>query len=165
MQIKAQGKTISTAGMLPKVGSVAPQFTLVKPDLSNVQLKEFLGKNVILNIFVSVDTGVCAESIRKFNEAASKLNDVVVICISVDLPFAQKRFCATENLNNVFPASAFRNPEFGKNYGVTMMEGPLSHLLSRAIVIIDPQGKVIYTEQVPDVGNEPNYQAALEVLK
>ncbi len=165
MQINFQGKPVKTAGMLPKVGTEAPKFTLVKTDLSPIQLNDLSGKHCILNIFISIDTSVCATSTRKFNEAASKMSNTSILCVSMDLPFALKRFCGAENLNNVIPVSAFRDPEFGKNYGVTIMEGPLAGLLSRAIVIIDPKGKILHTEQVPEIGDEPNYQAALDVLK
>lgn len=162
MQVTFQGKPVNTVGALPSVGSNAPELTLVKTDLSLIHLKDLKGQNVILNIFISIDTSVCALSVRKFNEEAAKLPNTTILCVSMDLPFAHKRFCAAEHLEKVIPVSAFRNPEFGKNYGVTISEGPLSQLLSRAIVIIDPKGKILYTEQVAEITDEPNYQAALD---
>ncbi len=164
MQVFFKGTPLQTTGQLPEVGSVAPDFTLVKTDLNNITLKELRGKNIILNIFISIDTAVCATSVRKFNETVSKLNNTVVLCISQDLPFAQQRFCGAEELLNVIPVSTFRTPEFGKNYGVTLMDGPLANLLARAIVIIDPNQKVIYTEQVSELTNEPDYNNALKAL-
>ena len=151
---------IETVGELPAVGSNAPAFTLTKTDLSEVSLQDFVGKTVILNIYPSVDTGVCAASTRKFNEIASSNPNVVVLCISADLPFAHGRFCGAEGLENVVSLSNFRNADFGGNYGVTITTGALAGLLSRAIVVIK-DGKVTYTEQVPEIAQEPNYDAAL----
>ena len=151
---------IETVGELPAVGSNAPAFTLTKTDLSEVSLQDFAGKTVILNIYPSVDTGVCAASTRKFNEIASSNPNVVVLCISADLPFAHGRFCGAEGLENVVSLSNFRNADFGGNYGVTISTGALAGLLSRAVVIIK-DGKVTYTEQVPEIAQEPNYDAAL----
>ena len=151
---------IETVGELPAVGSNAPAFTLTKTDLSEVSLQDFAGKTVILNIYPSVDTGVCAASTRKFNEIASSNPNVVVLCISADLPFAHGRFCGAEGLENVVSLSNFRNTDFGGNYGVTITTGALAGLLSRAIVVIK-DGKVTYTEQVPEIAQEPNYDAAL----
>ena len=151
---------IETVGELPAVGSNAPAFTLTKTDLSEVSLQDFAGKTVILNIYPSVDTGVCAASTRKFNEIASSNPNVVVLCISADLPFAHGRFCGEEGLENVVSLSNFRNADFGGNYGVTITTGALAGLLSRAIVVIK-DGKVTYTEQVPEIAQEPNYDAAL----
>ncbi len=151
---------IETVGELPAVGSNAPAFTLTKTDLSEVSLQDFAGKTVILNIYPSVDTGVCAASTRKFNEIASSNPNVVVLCISADLPFAHGRFCGAEGLENVVSLSNFRNADFGGNYGVTITTGALAGLLSRAIVVIK-DGKVTYTEQVPEIAQEPNYDAAL----
>ena len=151
---------IETVGELPAVGSNAPAFTLTKADLSEVSLQDFAGKTVILNIYPSVDTGVCAASTRKFNEIASSNPNVVVLCISADLPFAHGRFCGAEGLENVVSLSNFRNADFGGNYGVTISTGALAGLLSRAVVIIK-DGKVTYTEQVPEIAQEPNYDAAL----
>jgi thiol peroxidase len=161
--ITFHGDTINTNGTLPNVGDNLQDFTLVAGDLSEKDLSDFKGKNVILNIFPSVNTGVCATSVRKFNEAASKLNNTVVLCISKDLPFAQSQFCAAEGIENVVMLSDFRS-KVGENYGVEMIDGPLKGLLSRSIIVVDPEGKVIYTEQVAEVTEEPNYDAALEAL-
>ncbi len=163
--ITLQGNTIETSGSLPTKGSVAPGFVLVKTDLSEATLADYKGKKVILNIFPSIDTPTCATSVRHFNKAASELTNTVVLCISADLPFAQARFCGAEGLTNVEPLSVFRSPAFGKDYGVTITTGPIAGLLSRAIVVIDTDGKVIYTEQVAEVTAEPNYDAALGALK
>jgi thiol peroxidase len=161
--ITVNGDPIETYGELPAVGSQAPDFTLVKSDMSEISLSELAGKKVILNIFLSLDTDVCANSVRHFNEAANQLENTVVLCISADLPFAHARFCGAEGLDNVITASVFRNPEFGKDYGVTITTGPAG-LLSRSVVVIDESGKVIYTEQVPETVNEPDYEAALKAL-
>ncbi len=158
--ITLQGNPLETCGELPTVGSAAPAFTLTKTDLSDVTLQDFAGKTVILNIYPSVDTGVCATSTRKFNELASGKADVAVLCVSADLPFAHSRFCGAEGLNNVVSLSDFRNKEFGNAYGVTITTGVLAGLLSRAIVVIK-DGMVTYTEQVPEIAQEPNYDAAL----
>lgn len=162
--ITLKGNPISTVGELPKVGSDAPAFSAVKTDLSECTLSDFSGKKIILNIFPSIDTGVCAASTRRFNQEASGLENTVVLCISADLPFALSRFCGAEGLEDVVPASVFRNPEFGSGYGVTIADGPLAGLMSRAIVIIDESGKVVYTEQVPEIAQEPNYENALAAL-
>lgn len=159
--ITLKGNPIETVGALPAVGSQAPDFSLVKTDLGSVSLKDFQGKTVILNIFPSIDTGVCAASTRRFNSEASSRPNAVVICVSADLPFAHKRFCEAEGLQNVVPTSVFRAPDFGKNYGQTIATGPLAGLLARAVVVIAPDGKVKYCEQVPEIGQEPDYQAAL----
>jgi thiol peroxidase len=161
--VTVNGDPIETIGELPAVGSQAPGFTLVKSDMTEISLSDLAGKNVILNIFLSLDTDVCANSVRRFNEAASKLDNTVVVCVSADLPFAHARFCGAEGLDNVITGSIFRNPEFGKDYGVTITTGPAG-LLSRSVVVIDDSGKVIYTEQVPETVNEPNYEAALNAL-
>ncbi len=163
-QITLKGNTIDTVGTLPAVGEAAPGFTLVKTDLSEATLAEYAGKQVVLNIFPSIDTSVCAASVRKFNEVASQKTDTVVLCVSADLPFAHQRFCETDGLKDVIPVSVFRSPEFGKEYGVTISTGPLAGLLSRAIVIIDAAGKVTYTQQVPEITEEPDYDAALAAL-
>jgi thiol peroxidase len=163
-EISLQGNLVETNGNLPAVGMLAPSFKLVRTDLSEVGLKDFSGKNVILNIFLSLDTSVCAASVRRFNKEASESPDTVVLCISADLPYAHKRFCTTEGLNDVIPLSVFRSPEFGRDYGVTFTSGPLSGLLSRAVVIIDKSGKVAYTEQVQEITREPDYDAALLAL-
>jgi len=163
-QITLQGNPIETVGALPAQGSAAPGFTLVKTDLSEVSLSDFSGKKVVLNIFPSIDTGVCAASARRFNTIASQKDNTVVLCVSADLPFAHQRFCEAEGLENVVPVSVFRSPEFGKEYGVTITTGPLTGLLSRAVVVIDNAGNVAYTEQVPEIAQEPDYDAALAVL-
>ena len=162
--ITLKGNQISTLGELPATGSSAPAFTAVKTDLSECTLAELAGKKVVLNIFPSIDTGVCAASTRRFNQEAGALDNAVVLCISADLPFALGRFCGAEGLEDVVPVSIFRNPEFGQDYGVTITDGPLTGLLSRAIVVIDKSGNVVYTEQVPEITQEPNYEAALSAL-
>lgn len=158
--ITLQGNPLETCGELPAVGSAAPAFTLTKTDLSDVTLQDFAGKTVILNIYPSVDTGVCAASTRKFNELASGKADVAVLCVSADLPFAHSRFCGAEGLDNVVSLSDFRHKDFGNTYGVTITTGVLAGLLSRAIVVIK-DGNVVYTEQVPEIAQEPDYDTAL----
>lgn len=162
--ITLKGNPVSTVSELPAVGTAAPSFTLVKKDLSEANLADFDGKKVILNIFPSLDTPVCAASVRRFNLEASSLPDTVVLCISADLPFAHKRFCEVEGIENVVSLSVFRSPEFGTDYGVTMVDGPLRGILARAIVIIDGDAKVIYTEMVPEITQEPDYEAALKAM-
>jgi len=162
--ITFKGNAVNTEGSLPEKGSTAPDFTLVKADLSQITLSELKGKKVVLNIFPSVDTGVCAASVRGFNQKASALNDTVVINASLDLPFAHGRFCGAEGIENTISASDFRTHSLAKGYGVTMSDGPLAGLYSRAVVVIDADGKVIYTEQVPEIAQEPNYDAALASL-
>jgi thiol peroxidase len=159
--ITLKGNPIETVGTLPKLGDKAPEFSLLKQDLSRVSLKEFAGKKV-LNIFPSIDTGVCATSVRKFNEIASK-KGVQVLCISEDLPFALKRFCGAENLDKVVTLSAFRST-FSKDYGLEIKTGPLAGLASRSVLVLDEDNKVVYSEQVPEIGQEPNYEAALAKL-
>jgi thiol peroxidase len=163
-QITLKGNPIHTCGTLPAVGSTAPDFVLTKTDLSDVSLKDFVGKKIVLNIFPSIDTPVCATSVRKFNAEADKLKNTVVLCVSVDLPFAHNRFCAAEGLKNVLPMSELHQRTFGEAYGVRIIDGPLAGILSRAIVVIDEQGKVRYTEQVPEIAQEPDYQAVLSIL-
>ena len=163
-QITLKDNPINTIGTLPAVGSQAPDFSLTKTDLSDVTPADLRGKNVILNIFPSVDTDVCAASVRFFNAKANALENTTVLCVSDDLPFAQKRFCGAEGLTNVISASEMRNRTFGDQYGVRITDGPLAGILSRAIVIIDAAGKVTYTEQVPEITQEPNYDAALAAL-
>ncbi len=160
--ITLKGNAISTVGDLPGTNRSAPAFSLTKTDLSISNLDDFQGKTIVLNIFPSIDTSVCAASVRRFNETAGGLQDTVVLCISKDLPFAHKRFCEAEGLQNVIPLSAFRSQEFGTDYGLTITNGPLAGLLARAIVIIDRHGKVKYTELVPEITQEPNYSKALE---
>lgn len=162
--ITLKGNAIKTIGNLPKIGSQAPGFKLTTTDLNHKTLKDYNGKRLILNIFPSVDTGTCATSVREFNEKATKLENTTVLCISKDLPFAQDRFCGAEGIENVEMLSDFSDGNFGKNYEVEIENGPLASLLSRAIVVIDEKGKVIYTEQVPEIVDEPNYEKALKVL-
>ena len=159
-----KGTPVESFGTLPAKGSEAPFFCLVKTDLSEAGPADFAGKRLVLNIFPSLDTPVCAASVRYFNQAAASLETTVVLCISADLPFAHRRFCETEGLKNVVSLSVFRSPEFGKDYGVTMTTGPLKGLLSRAIVIIDADGIVRFTQQVSEIVEEPDYSAALKVL-
>ncbi|MBF0353023.1 MAG: thiol peroxidase [SAR324 cluster bacterium] len=162
--IALKGNPVETIGTLPVKGSKAPDFSLVNTDLADVSLANFAGKKVILNIFPSVDTGVCAASVRRFNADISAKANTVVLCISADLPFAHKRFCGAEGLNNVISLSMMRSKNFGKDYGVLMTTGPLQGLLSRAVVVIDTTGNVVYTEQVPEITQEPNYAAALAAI-
>jgi thioredoxin-dependent peroxiredoxin len=164
-KITLKGNFIQTSGVLPSIGTQAPDFKLTKTDLSDTSLKEFAGKKVILNIFPSLDTSVCAASVRKFNAEAGKLSNTVVLCISRDLPFAHNRFCTTEGLNNVIPLSELRDESFGKAYGVKIIDGPLAGVFSRAVVVLDISGKVVYSEQVPEITQEPNYEAALKAVK
>ena len=163
-KITLKGNPVKTIGKLPKLGSKAPKFTLIKSDLSKAKLKDFKGSKLILNIFPSIDTGTCASSGRKFNEEASKLENTKVLCISRDLPFAQARFCGAEGIENVITLSDFAKGKFGKSYGVTIEDGPLANLHSRAIVVVNEEGIVTYTEQVPEIVDEPNYEAALKAL-
>lgn len=163
-QITLKGNPIETIGELPGIGTQAPPFELTRTDMSDVGLEDFASKTIVMNIFPSLDTSVCAASVRRFNKEASDLDDTIVLCISADLPFAHKRFCEAEGLEDVIPLSVFRAPGFGHDYGVTITTGPLKGLLSRAIVIIDKSGKVIYTEQVPEIAQEPDYDTALRSL-
>lgn len=163
-RITLKGNAIETVGSLPEVGTTAPDFTLTATDLSAKSLKDFQGKTVILNIFPSIDTAVCAASTRKFNSEASTQKDSVVLCISADLPFAHNRFCEGEGLKNVIPLSTFRSSDFGINYGQTISTGPLTGLLARAVVVIDPAGTISYTEQVPEIAQEPNYKDVLAAI-
>lgn len=159
--ITLQGNTVHTYGDLPIVGSKAPDFEMTKNDLSEIRLSDCLGKCTILNIFPSLDTPTCAMAMKQFNKIAGQHNDVLVLCISADLPFAQKRFCKEEHLKNVVPVSIFRNSDFGKIYGVLITDGPLKGLLSRAVVVIDKHGKISYTEQVKEIAEEPDYQCVI----
>ena len=163
-KITLGGNAISTVGSLPAVGSKAPDFKLTGGDLKDLTLADFKGKKKVLNIVPSLDTPVCATSTRKFNADASKHPNVAVLVISADLPFASKRFCTTEGLANVVPLSTFRS-SFGKDWGVTITEGPLAGVTSRAVVVLDEHDKVVYEEQVPEIKQEPNYDAALAALK
>ena len=158
------GNPINTSGLLPIVGSKAPGFNLVKNDLSITTLADFAGSKLVLNIFPSIDTGTCATSVRTFNAKASTLENTKVLCISRDLPFAQKRFCGAEGLENVINLSDFKDGSFGKEYGLTITDGPLAGLHSRVVIIVDENGVVKYVEQVSEIANEPNYEAALAAL-
>ena len=158
------GNPIHTSGELPKVGSKITDFKLIKTDLSVASLSDFAGKKLVLNIFPSVDTGTCAASVRKFNESASTLANTTVLCISRDLPFAQKRFCGTEGLENVVNLSDFSEGSFGKTNGLEITDGPLAGLHSRVIIVVDENGTITHTEQVAEIADEPNYEAALAVL-
>ncbi len=162
--ITLKGNAINTIGNLPEIGVKAPDFELIATDLSHKTLSDFANKKVILNIFPSVDTGTCATSVREFNKKVANLKNTVVLCISKDLPFAQARFCGAEGIENVVMLSDFTDGSFGKSYGVEIVNGPLAHLHSRAIVIINKNGKVVYKEQVSEIVNEPNYEAALNAL-
>ncbi|WP_347332367.1 thiol peroxidase [Marinimicrobium locisalis] len=161
--VTLKGNPFKTSGELPAKGSQAPDFTLVKTDLSEVSLSDFKGQRVVLNIFPSVDTPTCAQSVRTFNEKASSLENTVVLCVSQDLPFALARFCGAEGLDQVIPASAFRS-SFAEDYGVRMAEGPMTGLNARSVVIVDEQGKVTYTQLVSEVADEPDYDAVMSAL-
>ena len=163
--ITLKGNSIHTLGELPAVGSKAPNFELTGTDLSTKTLADYSGQKVVLNIFPSVDTGVCAQSVRTFNEQASGLDNTKVLCISKDLPFALNRFCAAEGLDNVVSLSEFKDDNFSSAYQVKITDGPLEGLMSRAVVVVNEEGNVIYTEQVPEIGQEPNYDAALATIK
>lgn len=164
-KITFKGNPVSTSGDLPQVGSRAPDFSLVKNDLASLGNQDFAGKNVVLNIFPSIDTGVCATSVRKFHERAASLPNTVVVCVSKDLPFAMKRFCGAEGIDKVITASAFRGPDFGAAYGVTMTDGPLAGLFARSIVVLDGSGKVVHTELVPEITQEPDYERAAAAVR
>lgn len=166
MTTALQGNPVTVKGNFVKVGQQAPEFELVKGDLSSFHLSDVKGKYAVLNIFPSMDTGVCAASVRKFNVLATSLSDTVVLAISKDLPFAQTRFCANEGIKNVIPLSDFRyTSHFAEDYGVLLASGPMNGLLARAVVVLGPTGKVIYTEMVPEITHEPNYDAAMAALK
>jgi len=162
--VTLKGNAIHTSGNLPEIGTTAPDFTLAKSDLSDSKLSDYKGKKVVMNIFHSLDTGTCANSVRQFNTEAAELNNTMVLCISRDLPFAMNRFCAAEGIDNVETLSDFKDWNFGKSYGLEYIDGPIQGLLSRAIVVLNEDGKVIYTEQVQETVEEPNYKAALEAL-
>lgn len=164
-EITLKGNKINTLGFLPKTGTQLPDFKLVKNDLSTATLADYKGKRLVLNIFPSLDTGTCAASVRRFNKEASSLSNTVVLCISKDLPFAQARFCGAEGLNNVETLSDFRTGNFGQDYQVEILNGPLAGLESRAIVVADENGKILYTQQVSEIVDEPDYEKALAVLK
>lgn len=158
------GNSIQIGGTLPKVGSTAPAFKLVAKDLSDVALESFAGKRKLLNIFPSVDTPTCATSVRKFNAQANQLTNTVVLCISADLPFAQSRFCGAEGLDNVLTLSTMRGREFMQNYGVAIETGPIAGLTARAVVVLDENDRILFSELVSEIKDEPNYDAALAAL-
>lgn len=160
-----QGNPVSVAGQIPQAGSKAQPFSLVAKDLSDVALSQFADKRKVLNIFPSIDTGVCAASVRKFNQLATDMENTVVLCISADLPFAQSRFCGAEGLSNVITLSTLRNPEFQQAYGVGISEGALKGLTARAVVVLNENDDVVFSELVNEITQEPNYDAALEALK
>ncbi|MCB0456515.1 MAG: thiol peroxidase [Flavobacteriaceae bacterium] len=159
------GNPAETIGTLPKIGSKANDFSLTATDMTDKSLKDYSGFKKLLNIFPSVDTGVCAASARKFNEAASKMENTKVLCISRDLPFAQKRFCAAEGIENVEMLSDFKTGLFGKEYGLEIAKSAFQGLHSRVVIVLDENNTVLYTEQVPEIGQEPNYEAALNALQ
>ncbi len=162
--ITFKGNPVHTSGNLPAVGETAPDFTLVSGELAEVSLGDYKGKNVVLNIFPSLDTGVCAASVRRFNKEAAGLNNTVVLGISADLPFAAGRFCSAEGIDNVITLSTFRNSAFGNDYGLLMTDGPLQGLLGRAVVVVNPEGRVVYTELVPEIAQEPDYHSAINSI-
>lgn len=164
-QVTFRGATVEVIGNFPKVGQSAPDFTLTLADLSEVRLADFKGKKLLLNIFPSIDTGVCATSVRTFNKRAVEVNNTIVLCVSADLPFASGRFCAAEGIEQVKTASTFRNVAFLKNYGVELAGSPLKGLCARSVICLDEQGKVLYSELVAEITQEPNYDAALAALK
>lgn len=159
-----QGNEMKTYGNMPRSGK-APEFKLVTPELKEITNKDFEGERVVLNIFPSLDTDVCAASVRHFNEDASKLKNTKILCVSMDLPFAAGRFCTTNGLKNVTPASAFRSPEFARNYGLQLVDGPLAGLLARAVIVIDEKGNIVYSELVDEITHEPDYAAVFKVLE
>lgn len=155
---------VNTSGNIPAAGDTAPEFSLTGADLGDVTLGSYKGKKLVLNIFPSIDTGVCATSVRKFNEKASSLENIAVLCISRDLPFAQSRFCGAEGLNDVVTLSEMKDRNFGAAYGMEMVDGPLKGLLARGVVVVDEEGKVAYSELVPEIAQEPDYEKALQAL-
>ena len=162
--ITLKGDAINTIGNLPEVGSKAADFLLKTVELSEKTLSDFAGKNIVLNIFPSIDTGTCATSVREFNIKAAELKNTVVLCVSKDLPFAQARFCGAEGIDNVVMLSDFSNGSFGKDYELEITNGPLAYLHSRVVIVLDETGTVLYTEQVSDIVDEPNYEAALKAI-
>lgn len=160
-----KGKPVSTNGDLPKIGSKAPDFHLVDVDLKDVRLNDFAGKKKLLNIVPSLDTGICAMSTKKFNDFAKSRNDVTVLTISADLPFAQKRFCSAENIANVKTLSMMRSRNFAKDYGLLLQDGPMAGITARSVIVLDENDKVIYEELVPEIAQEPDYEKAIAALK
>jgi thioredoxin-dependent peroxiredoxin len=164
-RFELKGNPCNTSGELPAVGAAAPAFTLTKTDLASVGLSDLAGQRVVLNVFPSIDTGVCAASVRRFNEEAGRLENTAVVCASMDLPFAHARFCGAEGLENVISVSDFRDGSFGQAYGMRIADGPLAGLLARSVIVLDAEGKVIHAQLVPETTQEPDYDAALAVLK
>lgn len=160
-----QGSPVKLSGCLPPVGAPAPRFGGVRGDLSVAHLSDFLGQRVVINFFPSLDTPVCAASVRRFNQAAAALDNTVVLCVSKDLPFAQSRFCVAEGIDHVIPLSAFRCRCLAEKYGLEITEGPLRGLLARAVVVVNEQGTIVYEELVDEITHEPDYEAALAVLR
>lgn len=160
-----KGTPCHTYGEIPAVGTKAPGFNLTGKDLNDVRLSDFDGKRVVLNIFPSLDTPVCAMSVRRFNKEAADLDNVAVVCISMDLPFAMNRFCTTEGIENVIVASAFRSAMFAQNYGLQMVDGPLAGLLARAVIVMDENHRIIFSDLVEEITHEPDYKGAISVLK
>ena len=163
-KISSRGEIVETSGELPAVGAIAPSFALRKADLSPITLADYEGSRLVLNIFPSIDTPTCAKSVRQFNQSAAAMPNTKVLCVSADLPFALSRFCGAEGIENVETASVYRSPEFGRDYGIYMAEGRLGGLLARAIVVINESGKVIHTELVPEIAQEPDYDAVVAAL-
>ena len=163
--VNFQGNPVAVAGQLPGPGEAAKPFTLVAKDLSEVSLTQYAGKRKVLNIFPSIDTGVCAASVRKFNQLAGQMNNAVVLCISSDLPFAQSRFCGSDGLSNVVTLSTLRGSDFKQDYGVAIADGPLKGLAARAVVVLDEKDNVLYSQLVEEITTEPDYEAALAALK
>ncbi|NBC83504.1 MAG: thiol peroxidase [Bacteroidetes bacterium] len=164
-QVTLKGNPLNTYGDLPAVGSTPAEFTAVKNDLSELKLSDYAGKNVVLNIFQSLDTSTCANSVKRFNKEAANLSDTVVLCLSKDLPFAHQRFCETEGINNVVNGSLFRNQEFGKQYGNEIVDGPARGLVARSLIVINKEGKVVHSQQVQELSEEPDYESALSAIK
>ncbi len=163
-QTKLGPNPANTIGELPSTGTQAPEFVLTTNDMKDVSLKDFAGKNVVLNIFPSIDTNVCATSTREFNKRVASIDNTVVLCISKDLPFAMKRFCGAEGIDKAITVSDFRNRGFGKLYGVELLDSAFAGLFARAVVVINGEGKIKYTELVPQIGEEPNYESALKAI-
>ncbi len=160
-----KGTPCHTYGNIPAVGTKAPCFNLVTKDLTDIRCQDYAGKRVVLNIFPSLDTPVCAMSVRRFNKEAADLDNTAVICVSMDLPFAQARFCAAEGIENATVASAFRSPTFSQQYGLQIVDGPLAGLLARAVIVLDEDHRVIFSDLVEEITNEPDYEGAISVLK
>jgi thiol peroxidase len=163
-QVTLRGTPIHTSGELPKVGSTAPDFKLTSTDLRDLSLADYAGKRKVLNISPSLDTSVCATAARKFNEAAGRLKDTVVLLVTADLPFASKRFCTAEGLQNVVPLSLMRDKKFAQDYGVLLVDGPMAGLCARSVVVLDAANRVVHAQLVPETVDEPNYDAALAAL-